>query len=458
MFFVIFTLIQTAFKEKLTETDAILVLPRYSFIKKGTIDVIAKSSESLLNITVALFNEEQIRTVNTLKKERTNICQAENITAFDYFNITIENGQATFSEEIEIKDVYTLAISSCDTKNTIEFSIEFKNPHTLLSNDIYPCIYTKPVFFVLYAVALVLWFVAYHYRRIKVSPLWIVMTVTLSLLLLDYMLYTLQVHIQNRTDNKLTGLVWTRYFSRAISFALFWFVIILSGFDVALDGHLTLNTIITSGVTGLFLSIPLTFIELYNFADLELWSNVYSSVWLVVCWGISHLAVQSVTKPYIKKMAEIHKSGVDPFTTVCGEHFRSLNYHLIIYAMILFTSLVYILMPYPLSVAFWLSQLVLDLSTFAELITSLFLFCFKRQNTGTWKLAEMEEQENQELNSNEDSPQIHAGINFVDPATNESPEPPVQFKANVDSGATVLKISKPTDDLQEQLNPDGSLP
>ncbi|OHS95626.1 hypothetical protein TRFO_38252 [Tritrichomonas foetus] len=381
MIFFIFSLF---FRTSLKLTDSeIHRFGRYNFGIDGEFSFIAKSDVDQF-VMVSLFDEHQIPTLEAFESDKRNLCNVvtENNSAIHQI-IQIVNGTALFSGTFDESHVIIAAASSCnstimDTVENSEVIIQaiFKNKNLYLSTDVYPVLFMKPVLAVFYLILLIVWIIK---RQKNAYSLFIftMMTLTLIFFFIDNLIYFLLLWYTSKSDNP-TFFTYIRYVTRALSVMLFFATIVLSAFAVSRDGkRLHRDNIIASFATGIFIAIPVTFVEEVNKTDSELWVNFFASVFLFICWGVSFSMLFKAWNPVFEKFQALKNEGNDLQSltqTPLGKQYRALNMHTILYAIVLFTSIVYTLLPYPMKYSFVLSQFILDFSMFFELLTSILFF------------------------------------------------------------------------------------
>lgn len=373
MILLLFSLL-TKYEKKIVN-DPIERFGRFNFKSGGTFLFEIESKEDQ-DVQFAFFSESQIPYLESYEKSKKSLCSVplENHT-IQNFIIHIVNGTGSFRGSFSEFYVTISAGSRCNNSDEpITIKSVYQNAKYNLSSDVYPVIYLKGILFCLYFILIVLWITFFFVQRQRMGFIWILMTVTLSFFFLDNLMFFLLLQHFLHSE-KSTFVTYIRYVTRGISILLFYATIVLSAFTVSKDGkRITRDNLIASFATGLFIAIPITCTESINKTDSELWINYLATVVLFICWGISFQLLNKEWNPIFNQFQELLSRGKDASQTPLGKQYRALNMHTILYAIVLFTTINYILIPYPMEYAFVLSQLLFDVSMFGELLVSILFF------------------------------------------------------------------------------------
>lgn len=373
MILLLFSLL-TKYEKKIVH-DPIERFGRFNFNSGGTFNFEIESEEDQ-DVQFAFFSEKQIPYLENYENSKKSLCSVplEN-RSIQNFIIHIVNGTGNFSGNFSEFYVSIAAGSRCNNSDTpISITATYQNRKYNLSSDVYPVIYLKAVLFCFYFVLIVLWITFFFVQRQRMGFIWILMTVTLSFFFLDNLMFFLLLHHFSHSE-KSTFVTYIRYVTRGISIMLFYATIVLSAFTVSRDGkRVTRDNLIASFATGFFIAIPITCSESINKTDSELWINYLATVLLFICWGISFQLLNKAWNPIFHQFQDLLSRGKDASQTPLGKQYRALNMHTILYAIVLFTTINYILIPYPMKYAFILSQLLFDTSMFGELLVSILFF------------------------------------------------------------------------------------
>lgn len=373
MIFILLSIL-TKYQKKITK-DPIERLARFNFQEGGSF-LIEVNSDVDQNVQIAFFSEKQIPYLESFENSKKSLCDVvlDNKT-IQNFIIPIVNGTGTYEGSFSEFYVSIPAGSRCnESTESISITLYCQNPKSNLSFDVHPAIYLKSILFSFYFVLLILWVTFFFVQRQRMGFIWILMTVTLSFLFLDNIIFFfLLLHFSH--SEKETFITYVRYVTRAISIMLFYATIVLSAFTVSKDGkRVTRDNLIASFATGVFIAIPITLCESINKTDSELWINYLATVFVFICWFISFQLLYKAWNPIFNQFQSLLNEGKDVSQTPLGKQYRALNMHTILYAIVLFTSIIYVLVPYPMKYAFILSQLVIDFSMFGELLVSILFF------------------------------------------------------------------------------------
>ena len=365
-------------------TDKIVTFNRYNFNADGNFTLVATSPTDQ-TIAVALYDSSFLANLAQSEKAGQNLCQAENLTCKSRYYVDIVNGTGSLEVIFNDTEVIAVATSACSRDNVSDVHIVgyFSNVGTFLSADVHPCLYLKATSAVLYSLMMCVWIIFAVKSRPRFTLVWFLLTITQALLVIDNLLFFGVLWISSSSHEE-TPLIWVRYMTRCLSVGMFYCTIIIAAIHVSLptDRRLNRNHIVGGIATGVFLGVPLTCVEGFNKSDSQLWYNFLAALWLFMYWGLSFSLMFSGMGPLAAKVDEIRKSGVDHKQTAIGEQWFALTYHLNLYALMLFTGLVWVLMPYPEHVYFWTSQVVLDVPFMFEMLLSVILFLSLKQSYG----------------------------------------------------------------------------
>lgn len=365
-------------------TDKIVTFNRYNFNPDGNFTLVATSPTDQ-TIAVALYDSSFLANLVQSEKTGQNLCQAENLTCKSRYYVDIVNGTGSLEVIFNDTEVIAVATSACSRENVSDVHIVgyFSNVGTFLSADVHPCLYLKAASAAVYSLMMCVWIIFAVKSRPRFTLVWYLLTITQALLVIDNLLFFGVLWISSSSHEE-TPLVWVRYITRCLSVGMFYCTIILAAIHVSLptDRRLNRNHIVGGIATGVFLGVPLTCVEGFNKSDSQLWYNFLAALWLFMYWGLSFSLMFSGMGPLAAKVDEIRKSGVDHRNTPIGEQWFALTYHLNLYALMLFTGLVWVLMPYPEHVYFWTSQVILDVPLLFEMVLSVILFLSLKQSYG----------------------------------------------------------------------------
>ena len=351
--------------------DVIERFGRYNFGKNGEY-IFTATSEQDQDIMISMFSEDQVPILEQFEDNKKNLCYVSNSNnTAAHFVLSIRNGTGTYSDTFSKFYVIISATSKCNsTDKPVNIIANFRNSQTNLSTDVYPVLFLKPILALFYLVLLILWIIFYFVQHQKIGFIWILMTITLSFFFIDNLICFLLLFHFTKSDDS-TAFTYVRYCTRAISLLLFYATIILSAFAITRDEkRIVRDHIIASFATGIFIAVPITFIEEINKTDSELWMNLLASIFLFICWGISFSMLFKTWNKIFDLFHQQKENSSEPDSLITRQY-RALNMHTILYAIVLFTSICYVLLPYPMQYAFVLSQFVLDWSCFAELLVSI---------------------------------------------------------------------------------------
>ena len=362
--------------------DKIVTFDRYNFNADGNLTIIAESDSDQM-VAIAIYNSTVLAHLEQSEKSDENLCTAENLTYKLRYIMDIQGGSARLEIKFNDTEVIAVAASACNTSDVTDVHLTgyFSNSDSLLSADVYPCLYLKPISAIVYSVMMCIWIVFAVKRRPRFTLVWYLLTFTQVLLILDNLIFFGVLWISSKSHDE-TPLSWVRYITRCISVGMFYCTIIIAAIRVSLptDKRLNRNHIVGGIATGIFLGVPLTAVEGFNKSDSQLWYNFLAAVWLFMYWGLSFSLMFSGMGPLAAKVDEIRKSGINHKETPIGEQWFALTYHLNLYAFMLFTGLVWVLIPCPEKSYFWTSQVVLDVPFVFEMLLSVILFLSLKQS------------------------------------------------------------------------------
>jgi hypothetical protein len=352
------------------------VLSRFNFNAGGNFTFEATSAIPQ-SILIAVFDRSEFSELQDIRKSHDNLCDLPNLTLTYLAFLNVSNHTSKSVTAISDRTIVTPAFSVCRSNDSSAISYEalYRNPDSFLSADVHPCLYEKPAMCASYTILLVVWIALSLCKHPERGRVWYFMTLTILLLVADnFIFFSLLYH--SLSDDSPTPLTWVRYFSRATSLLLFYVTLIVAAISAAKDPNekFVYPDFVAAFATGLFLAVPLTFIEEYNQPDSELWTRFLAAVWLFGGWLLSFSHVFKYMKRIIAKLDAMEGERSKNLQTGVGQQYMTVACHLVLYSMLLFTSLTWLLVPYPEMAYFWASQTVLDVPYLVELVFGIVVF------------------------------------------------------------------------------------
>lgn len=347
----------------------------FNFDTHGEFIFNIQSNESQ-EISVAMFPESQIDTLEKFQKEKVTFCNESLNDSIVHFTIPILNGTGFYQGSFNESCVIIPSVSKCiNSTQPIIVEVTFHNSHSYLSTDVYPLIFSKGFYSISYFILFILWIVFFFMRKKNVSFIFVIMTITLILFLIDNVFTFIVLYHFSRSDESF-GLTNICYFTRSISLIFFYATLALSAFNISLNGQKFPNEyLVSSFATGIFLGVPITCTEYIRKTNSQIYVNCFASVYAFLAWTFSFsILYHKGWDPIFFVHERLKKEGKDLKDTALHKQYYTLNRHIILYAVVCLTTLFYILIPYPMKCAIVASQTILDVSLLAELLTSVILY------------------------------------------------------------------------------------
>jgi hypothetical protein len=345
-------------------TLTVMEFPRFVFSSGGTLAIEATSSSNV-TLFVGLYDSEALPDFEKSRKQKENLCTIANVTASFMAFIQIPNGFASYQFNFSKTAIILAAVSVCESQ-AIELTAYFHNPGSCLSADYIPSITLKLAIGIAYAIVALVWGIQTFRRRPPLNMTWALITATLSLFILDnFSEFGILIH-DSKVDDP-TGFIYFRYALRASSVALFFATLVIASLNVIRQPHdpLDMKGFFAAFTIGLFLGIPLALAETHNFPASEIWMRLIEAVWVYICWQMSFAIAFKRMKELITAVEEA-KSNPNYKSTGVWHHYIVASYYLNLYAVTLWTSFLWVMLPFPEQLFFWTSQITVDLFFFFE--------------------------------------------------------------------------------------------
>jgi hypothetical protein len=181
--------------------------------------------------------------------------------------------------------------------------------------------------------------------------------------------------MRSQSDADQVAMEWVRYITRSVSVLLFFGSVVLGSVKVSLLGkdQMTRNHYIGSFATGAFIGIPLTWIEEVNLPDSQLWYNFLAAGWLFLVWYVSFSLLFKQMVKISDEVTEMKDRHINYKETAIGHKYQTLTHHMVLYAMILWTIFLWIMLPFSQKSFFWASQVVWDVPFMVEVVIAVVL-------------------------------------------------------------------------------------
>jgi hypothetical protein len=349
-------------------SSGILTLDRFVFAPGGSLRI-AATSPANTTLFVGIYTSETISDLSAAEGESRALCATENSTGPASAVVPVADGAGFWEFPFSERTIVTVALCPCGS-HAVSATALFRNGDSCLSADYIPSIGLKPAVGACYAALAAVWALATVRNRRPINCVWGLITASLALFVLDNFSELIVLLHDSKSDDQ-TSFRFFRNACRVASPALFVSTMVMAAWDVVRgpDERLQWKEFFALFAVGLFLGVPLMLIETYNAPLTESWKKLLEAGWLFLCWQLLFAIVFKRMKVVIENVDKARKQG-DHKSTSVWQQYMVACYHVNLYAAFLWTSFMWVLIPFPEVHHFWSSQITLDVCFFVE-----FAFC-----------------------------------------------------------------------------------
>ncbi|EAX88480.1 hypothetical protein TVAG_481620 [Trichomonas vaginalis G3] len=284
---------------------------------------------------------------------------------------------------------YLTVITNCaGSASNYLLDVNFSNPNSLLSTDLQPCIYGKPIMTVFFGIGMIYWVINWILNFRGTSALHIFYTITIFFAFLYIFVDTFYYHHFHKSDAE-TGATESH-----IVFRFLWQFLLLAGLSFVSQGYGYLAS--SFSVKNMILIVLLSAVINASLMAFNYISSLSYSVIVMVIFAIAFcvyfrmfmFGVNEAVLTVRAHMYVIAEQGIDPSTTPLVRKMKL--YTIMLYIIVgyfgLFLAQHIIFTFFPLPDAY--SELITDIINCAMVYGVIFLFRLRKENTRGYQTIE----------------------------------------------------------------------